>query len=225
MPSNNRRYISSRIRSLVLARDNFKCRMCGRSSEEVSLVVDHIFPYDRGGTDDLNNLATLCRDCNLGKADLLIQNLLKRKVETGDFSPIEFARLDVSFKTQNRGDGLVHEYELCVVVDNKTGTSIKHPQLEIRLPAESLFIVTERGHRSREGLYSKVIFSNLDIDVIHTRRNVKIMETANVGIRYRVNSDIFDRPEIMNSDFDVTLLAQDMEPLTVKKRFSEMQEF
>ncbi len=55
----------------VLARDNWRCCKCGRSAKEdgVILHVDHIKPRSKGGTDDMDNLQTLCRKCNLGKSD------------------------------------------------------------------------------------------------------------------------------------------------------------
>lgn len=62
-----RKTISKQIRVQVLARDSYRCKMCGRTKEEVPLEVDHIIPFADGGTDELNNLATLCRDCNRGK--------------------------------------------------------------------------------------------------------------------------------------------------------------
>jgi hypothetical protein len=64
-----RKALSKQIRVQVLARDNYRCRMCGRSSREVALEVDHIIPVASGGTDELSNLATLCRDCNAGKSN------------------------------------------------------------------------------------------------------------------------------------------------------------
>lgn len=60
--------ITPAIRGRVLERDHFKCRRCGASAEAI-LHVDHIVPKSRGGTDDIDNLQTLCRDCNLGKRD------------------------------------------------------------------------------------------------------------------------------------------------------------
>lgn len=42
--------------------------MCGRSKDEVALEVDHVVSVADGGTDELDNLATLCRDCNGGKS-------------------------------------------------------------------------------------------------------------------------------------------------------------
>jgi 5-methylcytosine-specific restriction enzyme A len=61
------RYIPASIRVSVLHRDQYKCVFCGRSSQQVPLEVDHITPFSKGGSNDLNNLQTLCLDCNRGK--------------------------------------------------------------------------------------------------------------------------------------------------------------
>ncbi len=55
----------------TLARDNFTCRLCGRTAQKngVVLHVDHIKPRSKGGTDDPDNLRTLCLKCNIGKSD------------------------------------------------------------------------------------------------------------------------------------------------------------
>jgi hypothetical protein len=63
-----RKALGKQIRVQVLVRDKYKCKMCGRTKDEVPLEVDHIIPVSGGGTDELSNLATLCRDCNRGKA-------------------------------------------------------------------------------------------------------------------------------------------------------------
>jgi len=67
-----RKTISKRLRVLILQRDGFRCKMCGKTSRETTLEVDHIIPLSRGGTDSLDNLQTLCVDCNKGKSDLRI---------------------------------------------------------------------------------------------------------------------------------------------------------
>lgn len=59
---------------LVLQRDSYRCRFCGTTAAEARLHVDHIMPKARGGTDTLDNLATLCEDCNTGKSDLWLGN-------------------------------------------------------------------------------------------------------------------------------------------------------
>ena len=55
----------------VLARDRWKCCSCGRSAEQdgVTLEVDHITPRSLGGNDDIANLQTLCKKCNVGKSN------------------------------------------------------------------------------------------------------------------------------------------------------------
>lgn len=67
------RDINLRLRFQVLERDNFKCCMCGRSPAStpgLALQVDHIKPYSKGGETVIDNLQTLCKDCNLGKSNL-----------------------------------------------------------------------------------------------------------------------------------------------------------
>ena len=67
------RDINLRTRYLVLRRDNYSCCLCGASPAKdpsVELHVDHIIPWSKGGSTELNNLQTLCRDCNFGKGNL-----------------------------------------------------------------------------------------------------------------------------------------------------------
>lgn len=52
------------IRISVFARDEGRCRRCGSTK---NLSVDHIIPVKNGGTDDMDNLQTLCRKCNSQK--------------------------------------------------------------------------------------------------------------------------------------------------------------
>ncbi|MEG3991578.1 HNH endonuclease [Microcoleus sp. S28C3] len=55
----------------VLARDKWKCLSCGRSAptDGVLLELDHIIPRSKGGSDDMSNLQTLCKKCNIGKSN------------------------------------------------------------------------------------------------------------------------------------------------------------
>lgn len=62
-----------RLRFKVMLRDDFRCRYCGRSpATQPGLVlnVDHIIPWSDGGETTLENLQTLCAECNLGKGNL-----------------------------------------------------------------------------------------------------------------------------------------------------------
>jgi len=57
------------IRFRILKRDKYKCRLCGRSGSDsgVELEVDHKTALAVGGTNDPDNLWTLCKSCNSGK--------------------------------------------------------------------------------------------------------------------------------------------------------------
>lgn len=68
------RTINLRLRFLVLQRDNFKCCICGRTpakDSSIELQVDHIVPWSKGGETLMDNLQTLCSQCNLGKSNLI----------------------------------------------------------------------------------------------------------------------------------------------------------
>jgi hypothetical protein len=64
-----RKSISKRVRFSVFSRDGFACRYCGATSETVQLVIDHIEPVSKGGSDEPENLVTACQPCNAGKSD------------------------------------------------------------------------------------------------------------------------------------------------------------
>jgi 5-methylcytosine-specific restriction endonuclease McrA len=68
-----KRGINWRLRFIVMRRDNFKCKSCGRSpatDPNIVLHVDHIKAWANSGETVLENLQTLCSKCNIGKSDL-----------------------------------------------------------------------------------------------------------------------------------------------------------
>ena len=60
----NKRYIPKPTRKAVLIRDNYSCVKCGNQKD---LHMDHIIPESRNGSNELENLQVLCKDCNLRK--------------------------------------------------------------------------------------------------------------------------------------------------------------
>lgn len=56
----------SRYRQQVFTRDGFKCVYCGSPE---NLVLDHVIPKSRGGSDKPENLAAACSQCNRDKSD------------------------------------------------------------------------------------------------------------------------------------------------------------
>lgn len=62
-----RKAISKGRRFDIFTRDGFKCRYCGKTSVETTLVIDHVIPFSKGGSEDDDNLVTSCQACNAGK--------------------------------------------------------------------------------------------------------------------------------------------------------------
>ena len=52
------------LKRLVWDRDNWTCVDCGGHTD---LSVDHKIPVAAGGTNDIDNLQTMCRPCNSRK--------------------------------------------------------------------------------------------------------------------------------------------------------------
>lgn len=64
---------SLRLRFKVLSRDHFTCVQCGASpakTPNTELHIDHKQAWSRDGETVLDNLQTLCSNCNLGKSNL-----------------------------------------------------------------------------------------------------------------------------------------------------------
>ena|SRR6266566_368157 len=61
--------ITPRIDNYRLMRAGYRmaevCELCGNVE---NLVIDHIIPLSRGGSNDLDNLRTLCTSCNVKEA-------------------------------------------------------------------------------------------------------------------------------------------------------------
>lgn len=65
-----RKGISTRVRFEVFKRDRFTCQYCGQTPPAVILHVDHVIAVASGGTNQIDNLITACKDCNAGKSDI-----------------------------------------------------------------------------------------------------------------------------------------------------------
>lgn len=72
IPQERNRTVPLKLRLKVLSRDNFRCKLCGRTPAihpGVVLHIDHVVPFSRGGETTIANLQTLCDMCNLGKGN------------------------------------------------------------------------------------------------------------------------------------------------------------
>jgi len=61
--------VPNTIRYEVLKRDGSRCLLCGVSAKDSVLHVDHVVPRSKGGSNDMDNLQTLCWQCNNGKGN------------------------------------------------------------------------------------------------------------------------------------------------------------
>lgn len=63
------------IRYMVYRRDNFTCQECKKNN--LKLDVHHIVPYLDGGSNEINNLISLCKSCHR----ILEAKLMKKRKE------------------------------------------------------------------------------------------------------------------------------------------------
>lgn len=54
----------------VFQRDRYSCQLCGYMQD---LTIDHKMPLSKGGSNDLENLWTLCKRCNGKKKDRFLE--------------------------------------------------------------------------------------------------------------------------------------------------------
>ena len=52
-------------------RDSYFCQLCHKKFDEDDLVIDHIYPYSLGGSNETINLMSACGDCNGDKGKKL----------------------------------------------------------------------------------------------------------------------------------------------------------
>lgn len=71
-PDKARKAISDSLRHKLIHAANSRCALCGKSPKtdaSIHLEIDHITPYSKGGTNDLDNLRVLCNLCNRGRSN------------------------------------------------------------------------------------------------------------------------------------------------------------
>jgi hypothetical protein len=66
-----------KIINYVFKRDNYTCQYCGSVGKK--LEADHIIPFSKGGSDNVENLTTSCIRCNRQKKDKSVDDFIKWK--------------------------------------------------------------------------------------------------------------------------------------------------
>jgi|TARA_R100000750_G_C2327939_1_gene88983 HNH endonuclease len=65
--------ITQSLKKQVFEEAGWKCEYCGVALNESNASIDHKMPRSKGGTDERENLAAACRQCNTQKADKIIE--------------------------------------------------------------------------------------------------------------------------------------------------------
>jgi len=76
-------FVWGSIRWKAMERDGFKCQYCGYTAPDgrrwIGLEVHHVKPRCEGGTDDMDNLITLCKECHKKETGELLRRLGRRQ--------------------------------------------------------------------------------------------------------------------------------------------------
>jgi len=90
-----RKPIGNALRFKVLERDKFRCQYCGATPLDDKLEIDHKISVFYGGTNDINNLLTACKSCNIGKHKRLTEHEAPHEINLR-----EILKLKIKSETQ-----------------------------------------------------------------------------------------------------------------------------
>jgi len=126
-----RKAIPDKIRLQVLKRDNFTCRSCGKSPalypeiqiDVVNLEIDHFKPHSKGGSNSLDNLHTLCMQCNRGKGNdeslnITIQNKIRILLERINPKVVESIENNGNARVVANENDYQELFRLCELTDS-----------------------------------------------------------------------------------------------------------
>lgn len=77
--SYKRKDIDHEVRRFVYERDAYRCKGC---EDWHDLCIDHVLPVSRGGSNNTDNLQTLCRSCNSKKGAKTMDEWLTKSSNT-----------------------------------------------------------------------------------------------------------------------------------------------
>ncbi len=100
MANKKRKPLSKSVRFEVFKRDSFTCQYCGRTAPDVILEVDHIVPVAKGGTDEILNLVTSCRECNRGKSAKTLDDTSAVALQRAELEKLEQQKMMLDWKRE-----------------------------------------------------------------------------------------------------------------------------
>ena len=199
-----RQPIPRKLRHEVFKRDGYRCRECGASKDETSLEIDHILPVAKGGTNDIDNLQTLCKECNRmkhtdewvgGETDLeLIENelfMLEEKLKDAKQSlkqaKNEDEMLDIKFTIKKL------EKEYIPQVKDKLNKSIqKEKDTEVKLKKQ-------KEEKERKERLFKKLYVEIDYDVLLELPGYFSLNGSSLDDNLRKIVNKYDEKEIYNA--------------------------
>lgn len=186
-----RQPIPDRVRHEVFKRDGYRCRECGASIDEgATLEIDHIIPVANGGTNDIDNLQTLCKKCNRGKyTDEWIGGETDLKVAENEYHQLLELKQDYEQKlvsATNEDDIIDFKYKirrlnekLGHVVDKIQKLRIENAELEIQ----------QKENEKKDKLFKKLYIFLSDVQVQSFMYMFQDMgESREEIIKYLVNN-------------------------------------
>ena len=157
------------LREQVLKRDNYTCKCCGKQKGRgVQLNADHILPHNMGGKSVIDNLQTLCKECNLLKnVDIIDYNITKSNLSSplplksilstkSDLIENYLARVInsiyhckafCSLKYSARSNGINYRnWEITLYSGNNPEWALSYKNEIIKYINENFFLGTDRCH-------------------------------------------------------------------------------
>lgn len=161
-----RQPIPRKLRHEVFKRDGYRCRECGASKDETSLEIDHILPVAKGGTNDIDNLQTLCRECNRmkhtdewvgGESDLetIMNELHSIK------NQIKKVKNNLS-QANNENDKIEYKYHLMKLEERLIIVEKQYGKLQVE---NKQFEVKREKEEKRNQLYKKLYIQLSDNEI------------------------------------------------------------
>lgn len=197
------------MKEKVFRNDGYRCRMCGASKEDgIELTIDHIIPLAAGGTNDLDNLQTLCRECNENKANLILPSGLEIDIETKQ-NELKLLNNLLEQEESKLSNNLDPDEKIDILFNIKQLKEKQIPLVESELKElNNQFNVEQRKlneekqeKEKREKLFKK-LYVYLDDSTLHIlKRYFSIDEESKENI-LRVLVEEHDEKEINNAIFE-----------------------
>ena len=134
------------VREYLLEKFRHECAYCGGASGDPVLKVDHVVPRSRGGTDQVSNLALVCRTCNEAKDDLLPVKWLEKLAASND--PLDRIRAERFPKTLEQLQRPLRDTAMM----NATRWAVWHRLKGMGMPTEAGSGARTKYNRTRFGL-------------------------------------------------------------------------